>query len=104
MHDSEKAYEDSLRSSSLTFATEQVTSSLSQAIQASEAPSRTRRENTYETSSIEDLDETEIQKGLLQIGKALQFCHESAKLVHSNLTPDAIIINAKVRLPRQYWY
>lgn len=43
-----------------------------------------------------ELDEIEIQKGLLQIGKALQFLHESAKLVHSNLTPDAIVINAKV--------
>jgi len=43
-----------------------------------------------------ELDEIEIQKGLLQIGKALQFLHESAKLVHSNLTPDAIIVNAKV--------
>jgi SCY1-like protein 2 len=42
-----------------------------------------------------ELDEIEIQKGLLQIGKALQFLHESAKLVHCNLTPDAIVINAK---------
>lgn len=45
---------------------------------------------------MNELDEIEIQKGLLQIGKALQFLHESAKLVHSNLTTEAIVINAKV--------
>lgn len=31
-----------------------------------------------------------------QLGKGLQFLHESAKLVHGNLTPEAVIINAKV--------
>ncbi|EEP80787.1 conserved hypothetical protein [Uncinocarpus reesii 1704] len=42
-----------------------------------------------------DMDELEIQKGLLQIGKGLEFLHESAGLVHGNLTPDAIYINSK---------
>src|SRR5260221_13842726 len=42
-----------------------------------------------------EIDELEIQKGLLQIAKGLEFLHDSAKLVHGNLTPDAIIINAK---------
>ena len=46
-----------------------------------------------------DLDELEIQKGLLQISKALEFLHENAGLVHGNLTPEAILINAKVRSP-----
>ncbi|RUS13414.1 hypothetical protein BC938DRAFT_477880, partial [Jimgerdemannia flammicorona] len=35
------------------------------------------------------------QKGLLQVGKGLQFLHNDAKVVHSNLTPDAILVNAK---------
>jgi SCY1-like protein 2 len=39
----------------------------------------------------------QIQKGLLQIGKGLQFLHEQAKLVHLGLTEDAIVINSKVR-------
>jgi SCY1-like protein 2 len=43
-----------------------------------------------------EIDELEIQKGLLQIGKALEFLHESANLIHGNLTPDAVIVNAKV--------
>jgi SCY1-like protein 2 len=53
-----------------------------------------RRGSSNDSSN--ELDEIEIQKGLIQIGKALQFLHESAKLVHSNLTPEAIVVNAKV--------
>lgn len=43
-----------------------------------------------------EIDELEIQKGLLQIGKGLEFLHESAALIHGNLTPDSIMVNAKV--------
>ncbi|KAL1920237.1 uncharacterized protein VTP21DRAFT_1383 [Calcarisporiella thermophila] len=42
-----------------------------------------------------DLDELEIQKGLLQVGKGLQFCHNDAKIVHCNLVPEAIFVNTK---------
>ncbi|EEH21993.1 SCY1 protein kinase [Paracoccidioides brasiliensis Pb03] len=42
-----------------------------------------------------EIDDIEIQKGLLQIAKGLEFLHESAGLVHGNLTPEAIYINAK---------
>ncbi|KAJ5570400.1 uncharacterized protein N7459_009830 [Penicillium hispanicum] len=42
-----------------------------------------------------EIDELEIQKGLLQVAKGLEFLHESAGLVHGNLNPDAIYINAK---------
>lgn len=45
-----------------------------------------------------EIDELEIQKGLLQVAKGLEFLHESAGLVHANLTPEAVFINAKVRL------
>lgn len=43
-----------------------------------------------------EIDELEIQKGLLQIGKGLEFLHESAALIHGNLTPESIMVNAKV--------
>ncbi|KAK5168060.1 Protein kinase domain-containing protein ppk32 [Saxophila tyrrhenica] len=42
-----------------------------------------------------EIDELEIQKGLLQLGKGLEFLHESAGLVHANLTPEAVLVNAK---------
>lgn len=102
---------------SLLFATEPVTAALRDAITASAPGSvRPRRAGKGVASGLE-LDEVEvrpmttaspcssplkceqIQKGLLQIGKGLQFLHEQAKLVHLNLTEDAIVINAKVRSP-----
>lgn len=43
-----------------------------------------------------DIDELEIQKGLVQVGKGLEFLHESANLIHGNLTPDAVMVNVKV--------
>ncbi|CAG8554764.1 2089_t:CDS:10 [Paraglomus occultum] len=42
-----------------------------------------------------EMDELEIQKGLLQVGKGLQFCHNDAKIIHANLVPEAIFVNAK---------
>lgn len=46
-----------------------------------------------------EIDELEIQKGLLQVAQGLEFLHASAGLVHGNLTPDSIYINAKVGFP-----
>jgi SCY1-like protein 2 len=43
-----------------------------------------------------ELDELEIQSGLSSLTKALQFLHESALLVHANLTPQAVYVNGKV--------
>ncbi|KAJ5580361.1 hypothetical protein N7450_006662 [Penicillium hetheringtonii] len=54
-----------------------------------ESPDGTRRRREFE------IDELEIQKGLLQVAKGLEFLHESAGLVHGNLNPDAIYINSK---------
>ncbi|GAM38840.1 metalloprotease [Talaromyces pinophilus] len=54
-----------------------------------ESPDGTRRRREVE------IDELEIQKGLLQIAKGLEFLHESAGLVHGNLNPEAIYINIK---------
>lgn len=68
------------RNGGLMFATEPVTASL-----ASLLAEKGGRE----------MDELELQKGLLQLGKGLEFLHESAGLVHANLTPEAVLINAK---------
>ncbi|RIA86529.1 kinase-like domain-containing protein [Glomus cerebriforme] len=74
----------------ITFATEPVLASLSNLL------------GNYDNLSpipddikTFDMDELEIQKGLLQVGKGLQFCHNDAKIVHSNLVPEAIFVNAK---------
>ncbi|GAA5986876.1 hypothetical protein JCM5350_000349 [Sporobolomyces pararoseus] len=75
--------------STITFATEPVLSSLQQSLDVSTRRNKTRQEEEME------LDEVEIQKGMSQLGKGLQFLHESAKLVHGNLTPEAVIINSK---------
>jgi serine/threonine protein kinase len=74
------------------FATEPVSASLRHAITAS---SEQRRGGRAKDEDELELDEVEIQKGLSQLAKGLQFLHDSAKLVHGNLTPDSVIINAK---------
>jgi SCY1-like protein 2 len=93
------------RGGGLMFATEPVLCSLAAALgQKDRSGGRTDRgisrsmsnDGTPSRASQDvDLDELEIQKGLLQVAKGLEFLHESAKLVHGNLNPDAIIINAK---------
>lgn len=65
----------------MTFATEQVFASLSEALVSD------HRQDVQ-------LDEVEIQKGLLQVARGLEFLH-GAKMVHQNLTPESILINAK---------
>lgn len=65
----------------VTFATEQVFASLSEALVSD------HRQDVQ-------LDEVEIQKGLLQVARGLEFLH-TAKMVHQNLSPDSILINAK---------
>ena len=95
------------RSGGLMFATELVTASLAGLLQEKDDEERAgggsgrsryvidESDGTRRKRELE-IDELEIQKGLLQIGKGLEFLHESATLVHGNLTPDAIFINAKV--------
>lgn len=65
----------------VAFATEQVFASLSEALVAD------HRQDVQ-------LDEVEIQKGLLQVARGLEFLH-TAKMVHQNLSPESIMINAK---------
>jgi SCY1-like protein 2 len=68
----------------LTFVTETISGSLGNALAAAKKNGEV------------DLDEVEIQKGTLQIARALGFLHTQAKSVHLNLSPDAILVNAKV--------
>jgi SCY1-like protein 2 len=94
----------------LQFATEAVTASLAGLLlekdgqeRAGGVGSRSSRYVTEDADGVRrrreiEIDELEIQKGLLQVSKALEFLHENAGLVHGNLTPDAVYINAKVCL------
>lgn len=66
----------------LIFATEPVLSSLEMSI-----PQKSSH------TPIVELDEIEIQKGILQLCKGLSFLHSSARLIHTNLKPECIIIN-----------
>ena len=96
------------RGGGLMFATEPVTASLAglleekdQQEKAGGAGGRRGRIVVEEADGQKrqrelEIDELEIQKGLLQIAKGLEFLHESAGIVHANLTPDAIFVNAKV--------
>lgn len=99
------------RGGGLQFVTEPVTASLASLLQEKDdeeraggvggRPSRFVREGSDGTRRRREIeiDELEIQKGLLQISKALEFLHENAGLVHGNITPDAILVNAKVCRP-----
>lgn len=95
----------------LTFVTELVTSSLqtllNEASTGSTDPNRARsRHRPPETNGSGnsasgsrgevDLDEVEVQKGVLQISRGLAFIHGPGKSVHLNLSPEAILINSKV--------
>ncbi|KAJ6085912.1 hypothetical protein N7486_010193 [Penicillium sp. IBT 16267x] len=95
------------RSGGLMFATEPLTASLSGLLlekgeqeNAHGAGTRSGRYMVEEADGSRrrrdlEIDELEIQKGLLQVAKGLEFLHDSAGLVHGNLNPDAIYINAK---------
>jgi SCY1-like protein 2 len=94
--------------SELTFVTELVSTSLHNVLLSATGAGARRSERDRhrppgtEPSGEVDLDEVEIQKGTLQIAKGLGFLHQQAKMVHLNLTPEAVLINAKVS-ERQGW-
>ncbi|KAK5741311.1 Protein kinase domain-containing protein ppk32 [Elasticomyces elasticus] len=91
------------RNGGLMFATEAVTASLASLLREKDGQERGNGGSRYVVEEADgtrkrrelEIDELEIQKGLLQLGKGLEFLHESAGLVHGNLTPEAIMINAK---------
>ena len=95
------------RSGGLMFATEPVTASLGGLLQDKDEQERAGgvagRPSRFVVEEADgqrrrrelEIDELEIQKGLLQVAQGLEFLHESAGLVHGNLTPDAIFVNVK---------
>ena len=89
------------RNGGLMFATEPITATLAGLLQDQDERERGRGRAKQYYGDREDagqdveIDELEIQKGLLQVAKGLEFLHESAGLVHGNLTPEAIYINQK---------
>ncbi|KAJ5683226.1 hypothetical protein N7462_006391 [Penicillium macrosclerotiorum] len=94
------------RNGGLMFATEPLTASLSGLLldknqqEGTSGPGSRSSRNMVEADGTRrrkdlEIDELEIQKGLLQVAKGLEFLHESAGLVHGNLNPEAIYINAK---------
>ncbi|KPI43899.1 Protein kinase domain-containing protein ppk32 [Cyphellophora attinorum] len=87
------------RSGGLMFATEPVVASLggilAQKDAAESSGNRSRSERNSQAFRTVELDELEVQKGLLQVAKGLEFLHDSAKLVHGNFNPDAVFVNAK---------
>ncbi|RTE82359.1 hypothetical protein BHE90_003132 [Fusarium euwallaceae] len=102
------------RGGGLQFVTEAVTASLSSVLHEKDEQERagpggrSSRFVTEDSDGVKrrrelEIDELEIQKGLLQISKALEFLHENAGLVHGNLTPDAVLINAKVCRYSVFW-
>ena len=96
------------RSGGLMFAAEPITASLAGLLQEKdgqvEAGGSSGRASRYVVEEEDgqrrrrelEIDELEIQKGLLQVAQGLEFLHESAGLVHGNLTPEAIYVNVKV--------
>ncbi|KAG5974094.1 hypothetical protein E4U55_000119 [Claviceps digitariae] len=101
------------RGGGLQFVTEPVSASLSSLLQEKDDQERSGgRSSRFVTEDADgvrrrrelEIDELEIQKGLLQVSKALEFLHENAGLVHGNLTPDAVLINAKaIRYGQSDW-
>ncbi|KAF3917110.1 hypothetical protein ABW20_dc0105287 [Dactylellina cionopaga] len=77
--------------SGLMFVTEVVVGSLQSVLDDKNGSTDTRRRMRSDV----EIDELEIQKGLLQLAKGLEFLHESAGLVHGNLTPESIFVNSK---------
>lgn len=98
------------RGGGLQFVAEAVTASLSGLLQEKYEQEKAGgvggRASRFVTEDAEgnrrrrelEIDELEIQKGLLQVSKALEFLHENAGLLHGNLNPDAILINSKASL------
>ncbi|KAK9234872.1 kinase-like domain-containing protein [Lipomyces kononenkoae] len=71
---------------SISFVTERVTACLTSVIE---------RKASGRTGTDSEVDEVEIQKGLLQLAKGLEFLHYSVGIVHIGLVPSAVFVNAK---------
>lgn len=97
--------------SELIFATEPILSSLDMSISRGSHYTPLVELDEIEVSDsilaiyLSMLIFAQIQKGILQLCKGLSFLHSSAKLIHSNLKPECIIINEAVReVPSQCYF
>ncbi|EEB05851.1 SCY1 protein kinase Ppk32 [Schizosaccharomyces japonicus yFS275] len=70
-------------SSSMTFVTEPIEVSLSEKLRS------------FHQERAESMEELEIQKGLLQLTDGLEFLSNSAGIVHLNVQPESVVIDAK---------
>lgn len=78
--------------SSIIFVTERITGCLASMVNDEEGDSTYSRRARGDANK---LDEVEIQKGLLQVTIGLEFLQSVAQMVHGNLVPESIFINAK---------
>ncbi|KNB03873.1 hypothetical protein FOXG_06209 [Fusarium oxysporum f. sp. lycopersici 4287] len=99
------------RGGGLQFVTESVTASLSSLLQEKDEQERAGgpggRSSRYVTEDADgtkrrrelEIDELEIQKGLLQVSKALEFLHENAVLNMDPRLPKAVQLNLDYSSP-----
>ncbi|ORY75414.1 kinase-like domain-containing protein, partial [Protomyces lactucae-debilis] len=80
---------------SLLFVTERVSGCLGMQVYEDDDASFGSSGRRHRGSESSRLDEVEIQKGLLQLTIGLEFLQSVAGIVHGNLVPDAVFINAK---------
>jgi SCY1-like protein 2 len=91
------------RNGGLMFATEPVTASLAGLFREQDGQESSTQSSRFMVEESDgsrrrrevEIDELEIQKGLLQVAKGLEFLHGSVGLIHGNLNPEAIYINVK---------
>lgn len=85
------------RTGGLMFVTERVTTSLETLLDDLDrhAPEADYDGDSVNADQNSTLGPVEIQKGLVQIGKSLEFLHYTAQLVHGNLTPSSILVDSK---------
>ncbi|KAI9216434.1 kinase-like domain-containing protein [Blastocladiella britannica] len=80
----------------LAFATEPVLTSLANALgNWTNMPGPIRSHSAAFGPDAYTLDDLEILRGVLQLARALSFCHLDAKLVHGNLVPEAVYVNQR---------
>lgn len=73
---------------SLAFAAEPVFASLANVLGETNNMPQPANMSDYK------LFDTEIKYGLLQISEGLQFLHNDVKLLHKNICPESVVINA----------
>lgn len=82
---------------SIAFATEPLATTLSALLadkMRSGGSTATQQNHAVDLLQLE-LDHFEAQKGLTQLGRALLFLHQDARVIHGNIMPGSVYINTK---------